>query len=366
MTLRFTSLFCLLFFSKGIASDEVTYFEKHIRPALIEHCFECHSEGEKVKGGLLLDRREGWKKGGDSGPAIVPPRSGEKPPHRGDSFPKPRYRNAPKGKLPDSAIAHFEEWIRQGAADPRDEPSLSTGEEGIDIAEGKKFWSFQPVSHPPVPEGTSSSPIDRFIDSKLAARNLSANGPTTPEMRIRRAKTDLTGLLPTVAEQDEFLSDPSDETFAGLVDRWLADEAFGERWGRVWLDLARYADTSGGGRAMPLPEAWRFRDFVIEAFAEGMPLDELIRLHIAGDLLPYGDDFKIRERNLVATGFLVLGPHNYEKPEQGAPRTRNRRRTDRHDRALLSRYDDRLRPLPRSQVRSDSGRPTTTRWPAFS
>ena len=306
--------FCLLFLpALSLFGADYAYFEKHIRPALINHCFECHSDGKKVKGGLLLDRKSGWTEGGDSGPAIVPGKPDESLLIDAIRYKNPDTEMPPKGKLPDSVIAHFEKWIASGAPDPRDkDPHPATKDQKkIDIEKARRFWSFQPITNPAIPKGSENTAIDRFVSAKLDEKNLSAVGPTTPEMRIRRAKTDLTGLLPTISEQNEFLAEPTEKKFAEMVDRWLASPAFGERWGRHWLDLARYADTSGGGRAMPLPEAWRFRDFVIDAFNKDLPLDELIGLHLAGDLLPY-EDLKERERNLVATGFLVLGPHNYE------------------------------------------------------
>lgn len=307
---RFSSiLLCLPLIVSG--NEDGLFFESRIRPALIEHCYACHSEAEKIKGGLLLDRRAGWAEGGDSGPAIIPGDVEGSLLIEAIRYHNPDTEMPPKGKIPDATIAHFETWIRNGAFDPREKPSSGLGKEpGIDIEAGRKHWSFRPRVTPELGVD-GESPIDYLIERRLREEDIEPAPPADPLTRLRRACTDLTGLLPTVEEQGEFLDDPSEETFNRLVDRWLTSPAFGERWGRHWLDLARYSDSSGGGRAMPLQNAWRYRDFIIDSFARDRPLDELIRMQIAGDLLPHGDP-GMRRDNLVATGFLMLGPHNYE------------------------------------------------------
>jgi len=314
--MRFGLWFCLVSLITGLvvtggeklSPDDLAFFEKKIRPALIEHCYQCHSEEEgKRKGGLWLDRKSGWELGGDSGPAIVPG-DPEKSlflttVHYGD----PDLEMPPDGKLPDKVIADFEGWIARGAPDPRNQAPAKAGEPEMDIEKGRQFWSFQPRKN----DFSSDASVDFFINAGLKEKGLSQAPPADPESRLRRARIDLTGLIPTVAEQDEFLADPTDEKFEEMVDRWMASSAFGERWGRHWLDIARYADSSGGGRAIPFPDAWRFRDYVIDSFNEDRPLDDLIVSHIAGDLLPY-EDLVERQQNLVASGFLVLGPINFE------------------------------------------------------
>ncbi|MEX2581237.1 MAG: DUF1553 domain-containing protein [Verrucomicrobiales bacterium] len=291
-----------------IEADDIAFFEKKIRPALIKHCYECHSdEAEKRKGGLWLDRRAGWQEGGDSGPAAVAHDVEGSLLIRTVRYGDPDLEMPPDGKLPADVVADFEEWVRRGLPDPRDDPGSRPADGGIDLEAGREFWSFQPRKS----DFGEEASIDGFIDEALAENNLEAAPEASPAARLRRAKIDLTGLVPTVAEQDEFLEEPTEGKWEELVDRWLASDAFGERWGRHWLDLARYADSSGGGRAMPFPDAWRFRDFVIDSFREDRPLDELIVRHVAGDLLPY-EDLGERQDNLIATGFLLLGPNNYE------------------------------------------------------
>lgn len=293
--------------AEEISPEDLEFFESEIRPALIKHCYECHSEDEgKRKGGLWLDRRSGWEVGGDTGPAAVP--------HDVDGsllietirYADPDLEMPPEGKLPDETIALFEQWVKRGLPDPRS-GATEIESDGIAVEEGKEFWSFQPRA---TDFGEKLS-VDDFIDAVLEEKGIEAAGQASPEARLRRAKIDLTGLPPSVSEQDEFLAAPTEAKWEEMIDRWLASDAFGERWGRHWLDIVRYADSSGGGRAMPFPDAWRFRDFVIDSFREDKPLDRLVTQHIAGDLLPYAD-LKERQENLVGTGFLVLGPINYE------------------------------------------------------
>jgi len=301
-----------------LEQESYTYFEKHIRPILVEHCYECHSEeAGKRKGGLWLDRKAGWEIGGDSGAALIP---GD--PEQSLMIHLVRYEDQdlempPTGKLPDDALAKLEAWVKMGAPDPRTEAGIAR-RKTMDVEAGRDFWSYKPITKPEPPSVDSDwgqGAIDRFLLAALEAKDLRPAPPASKEVLLRRATITLTGLPPTPAELDAFLADNSPDAFPRVVDRLLDSPEFAERWGRHWLDITRYADTSGGGRALTLGDAWRFRDYVIESFRKDKPLDQLIREHIAGDLLP-SDSAEDRMEKLLGTAFLVLGPHNYENQDK--------------------------------------------------
>ena len=300
------------------AAGEFDFFEKEIRPLLYKHCYKCHSaEAEKLKGGLLLDSRQGWAIGGDSGPAIVPGDVEGSLLLRAVSYEDGDLQMPPKYKLADHERAALAAWVEAGAADPRDHQTAGKAK-GIDLAKGRKFWSFRPVVNHAVPkmnpapgQGKNLGAIDRFILSRLAKEDIEQVDLARPETLLRRLYFDLIGLPPTPEQIDDFLTDPSPEAYARLVDRLLGSPQFGETWGRHWLDVARFAESSGGGRSLMFKDAWRFRDYVINAFNDDKPFDQFIREQIAGDLMPPGTRKQQNER-FVATGFLALGPHNYE------------------------------------------------------
>ena len=300
------------------AAGEYDFFEKKIRPLLYKHCYKCHSaEAEKLKGGLLLDSRQGWAIGGDSGPAIVPGDVEGSLLLRAVSYEDGDLQMPPKYKLADHERAALATWVEAGAADPRDRQTSGKAK-GIDLAKGRKFWSFRPVVNHAVPkvnsapgQGKNLGAIDRFILSRLAKEDIELVDLARPETLLRRLYFDLIGLPPTPEQIDDFLTDPSPEAYARLVDRLLGSPQFGETWGRHWLDVARFAESSGGGRSLMFKDAWRFRDYVIRAFNDDKPFDQFIREQIAGDLMPPGTRKQQNER-FVATGFLALGPHNYE------------------------------------------------------
>ena len=289
---------------------KVEYFEKHIRPALIKHCYECHSEKSKiVHGKYRVDSPSGIVKGGESGTAI----------ERGNpddsllisSLKYESYEMPPKQKLPESLIAKFEKWIADGAVDPRPEDGKTiTKESGIDLVEGKKFWAYQPLKMPTPPAiknkpwGTGN--IDAYIQHKHIEKGLTPSLSATPLQILRRVTFDIVGRQPTYAEIQAYLKADPDTRYANVVDNLLASEEYGLRWGRHWLDIARYADTNGADRNYFFYEAWRYRDYVIQSYREDKPFDEFIREQLAGDLLPY----KSREEhteNLIATTYLNLG-----------------------------------------------------------
>ncbi len=305
----------------SVTPEQLDFFETRIRPVLAEHCYSCHSaKSQAVKGGLLLDSRRGIRTGGDSGAAVVP--------HRPDAsllldaLNYESYEMPPQGKLPDRVIADFERWIRDGAADPRKAgdpreagPAVAAKPAGADIESGREFWSFQPIGTPDPPavrdSSWPSSDIDRFVLARLEAAGLVPNHDAAPRTLIRRLYFDLHGLPPSPSQVQAFLEADQGVAWEALVDQLLESPRFGERWGRHWLDVVRYAESTGGGRTKILRNAWRYRDYVVEAFNQDRPIDQFLKEQIAGDLLPW-ETPEQRARQLTATSFLGLGPINYE------------------------------------------------------
>ena len=291
--------------------DGSALFEKKVRPVLVEKCTSCHGP-DKQKGALRVDSRAALLKGGDRGPAIVPGKPGESLllqalAHDGE------LKMPPKHKLANAEIAAITEWVRLGAHWPSVEPTTASPKSGerVFTAEEKAFWAYQPVHRPPVPKVTHAAagthPIDAFLLAKLREKGLSFAPSADKRTLIRRLTFDLTGLPPTAAEVDAFLADESPNAYEKLVDRLLASPAYGEKWGRRWLDVARYADSNGMDENLAYVNAWRYRDWVIRSFNADKPYDQFIREQLAGDRLPAGTDAEHADR-LIATGFLVIGP----------------------------------------------------------
>jgi hypothetical protein len=302
------------------ADPGIDFFEKKVRPILTQHCYGCHSAAaKKRRGGLYLDSRDALRKGGDTGPAVVPGKPAASLLLKAVRYDDDVLRMPPKGKLPDAVIADLEKWIALGAPDPRAQATPVAGGKGIDLEQGRKFWCFQQPQARPVPAVRDAAwprtDLDRFILARLEAQGLRPVADADRVTLIRRATFDLVGLPPAPAEIDAFVNDPSPDAFARVVDRLLASPQFGERWGRHWLDVARFAESSGGGRSLLFPDAWRYRDYVIDAFNTDRPYDRFITEQIAGDLLPYATPAE-RHRQLVAAGFLALGPTNYEQQDK--------------------------------------------------
>src|SRR5438105_3673908 len=295
-------------------SRGVEFFEKKIRPVLVERCYKCHSaRSEKVKGDLRLDSREGMLKGGESGkPGVVP----------GDDnksllIESIRYKNddlkmppAKEGKLSDEQIADFVSWVRMGAPYPGTEKSQIANRK----SEIAVWWSFQSVKNPTVPSVKNrawvKSPVDNFILAKLEGNGLIPAPPTDKRTLIRRATFDLIGLPPTPWEVEAFLSDNSPDAFAKVVDRLLASPHYGERWGRHWLDVVRYTDSfdaRGIGGEADVPEAYRYRDWVVNAFNRDLPYDEFVREQIAGDILATNEAARFDPGKMIATGVMSIG-----------------------------------------------------------
>ncbi|MBB5030716.1 DUF1553 domain-containing protein [Prosthecobacter vanneervenii] len=292
---------------------DLTHFEQRIRPLLIENCIECHGP-DKQKGGLRLDSRAGWQTGGDSGPALVPGKLDESKLWHAVSYLDRDLKMPPKRKLKDSEISDLKLWIESGAPDPRDEVAGST--KGKSARADASFWSFQPPRDVPPPAVLNTdwpaNDIDRYILAKLESQQMQPAPDASPAVLQRRLAFDLTGLPPD-------LSQPAPQTLAEYekrVDELLASTAFAERFASHWLDITRFAESSGGGRSLPFKDAWRFRDYVIEAIRDNVPLDRMITEHLAGDILPAADA-AARRRQVTATGFLALGPTNYEEQDKG-------------------------------------------------
>ena len=296
-------------------SEGIEYFETHIRPLFIEHCYECHSAGAKeLKANLSLDSRTGWETGGDSGPAIIPGEPEDSLLLHAVSYSNSDLEMPPKNRLPASKIKHLKSWIAMGAPDPRESKVKKTTPQ-IDLNKGRQFWSFQPPVAYPIPKPRDlawpNNNIDRFILAQLENQNITPARGASKTALLRRIYFDLIGLPPSPDELRAFLQDKSPQAFQTIVANLLARPEFGERWGRHWLDITRFAESSGGGRSLVFPDAWRFRDYVIDSFNKDKPYHQIVREHLAGDLLPHSSHIQ-RNSQLIGSGYLVLGALNYE------------------------------------------------------
>ncbi len=287
------------------AADGTEFFEARIRPVLAERCYGCHSSKlREPKADLRLD--------GPAPAVVVPGKPDESKLLKAISYTDLRLRMPPTGKLPDDVIADFNEWVKMGAPDLR--PSIAVAPKplppGLDLARGRKFWSFQPLSNPAAPKVRDSAwpkgDIDRFLLASLEAKGLKPAQPTDRRAWLRRVTFDLTGLPPTKGEMDAFLAG---ESYENVVDRLLASPQYGERWGRHWLDLVRYAETNGHEYDNNKLDSWRYRDYVIRAFNDDLPFNRFVEEHIAGDLLAdkrVSRDGAILE-SPIATNFYWFG-----------------------------------------------------------
>lgn len=295
----------------GTNAAGMEFFESKIRPLLVDNCYKCHShQSEKVRGGFMLDTRDGLRQGGDSGAAIVPGHPEKSLLIRAVNYTDKDLQMPPKDKkLADEQIEDLRAWVWMGAPDPR------TSDAAVPVtpawAAARKHWAFQPVTEPAPPKihrhkSWMQSPIDAFVLENLNAKGLKPSPPADRRTLIRRATFDLIGLPPTPQEVDAFLADKSKNAFAKVVDRLLASPHYGERWGRYWLDIARYADTKGAP-VIPdirLPYAYTYRDYVIRSFNEDLPYNRFILEQLAADQLPSNPN---DNRRLAAMGFLTVG-----------------------------------------------------------
>ena len=291
----------------AIATEELEHFEKRIRPLFLDNCIQCHGSA-KQEGGLRLDSKSAWQAGGASGPVIIPGNATSS-----SLVAAIGRKNHPTLKLTKDSISDLNIWIQAGAIDPR---SGTTNRKALPNYErGKDHWSFKAIRKPvaPIVENDSwpKGSIDKFILAAIENEGLNPVSDASKEELVRRLYFTLIGLPPTPDQIDTFVADTRVNAFELLVDELLASPHFGERWGRHWLDVARFAESSGGGRTLLFKDAWRYRDYVIQAFNDDMPYDQMIREQLAGDLLSYESPSQ-RSRQLTATAFLALGPTNYE------------------------------------------------------
>ena len=296
--------------------EQFDFFESKIRPLLAQNCYGCHSASAKPRfANLHLDSREGMLRGGDRGPALVP---GDPDASRLiQAVRHEELKMPPTEPLAPRQIAALARWVEMGAPWPQDsEEEQTAGDPVDDSGDGPKHWAWQPVTPAPDPERskaeteaaeTTAEAIDRLVRARLETAGLTGAGEADRYTLPRRITFDLTGLPPTTEQIEDFVNDDSADRFEKVVDRLLASPGFGERWGRHWLDLTGYADSLGLGRRIPAKQAWRYRDYVIDAFNLDKPYDQFIREQVAGDVLDWETDAERREQ-LIATGFLAIGP----------------------------------------------------------
>ncbi len=292
------------------AQSATAYFEKHVRPLLIDKCYSCHG-AKKQEGGLRLDSRRGWAVGGDSGPAIAPPDAERSLLIRSLRSADPDSRMPPDKRLKDGEIAILEQWVRLGAPDPRGAVGPTGENEASNPADpvaGRGHWAFAPLnSRQPTDTSGAASTIDGLVYRRLRAANLHPAGMADRRILVRRLYVQTIGLPPTRQQVAKFLADGSPDAYERLVDQLLSSPRFGERWGRHWLDLARYADSNGLDENFLFREAWRYRNWVIASVNADTPYPRFIAEQIAGDLLPHSS-IEERDRQRIAAGFLVIGP----------------------------------------------------------
>ncbi len=302
--------------------EGVAFFENRVRPLLAEHCFECHG-AKKAKGNLRLDSRDGWAKGGDSGPALLPGKPDDSLLIKGVRHWDKDFKMPPDTRLSPTQINDLIEWVKLGAPDPRTNAPAATASAaakptyGISLEEGRKHWAYQPLKLQPLPKlkdkAWPRNELDHFTLASMEKAGVAPVPDADPRTLIRRLTFDLTGLPPTAEETEAFVREAStvgnrQSAIAAAVDRLLASPHYGERWGRHWLDVVRYADTCGNASDYPVPQAYKYRNYVIKAFNEDKRFDRFIREQLAGDLL----NAKLETPNpelTVATGYLAIARH---------------------------------------------------------
>ncbi|OYW09178.1 MAG: hypothetical protein B7X34_07265, partial [Acidobacteriia bacterium 12-62-4] len=292
------------------AAEDIEFFESKIRPVLAARCYGCHSSKLKqAEGGLYLDSLEATRKGGRSGvPAVVPGKPQESLLIKVIQGTHKDLKMPPGQPLPKNQVADFVAWVEMGAPDPRTGGTVAAAKPAYDWAKEKQHWAYQPLRAVPAPAiadpAWNRNPIDRFLKAKLDEKQIQPLPRASKLTLLRRATYDLTGLPPTPEEAAAFLADTTPQAFEKLIDRLLASPAYGEHWGRHWLDVVRYADTAGDASDYPVPEMFRFRNYVIRSLQQDKPFNEFLREQLAGDILPHQNEEDRRDK-LIATGYLA-------------------------------------------------------------
>jgi hypothetical protein len=299
-------------------TTDIEFFESKIRPVLVQRCYSCHnSKMAAPKGELILDTKEGLLKGGTHGPVLVPGNPAESRLMKVLSYTDPLVQMPPSGKLADAVLQDFTQWIAKGAVDPRESaPALASASpqyKGMSLEDGRKWWAFQPVTvhagwsrrSGEAAKADAPTPIDFFISARLAEKKLKMSPQADKRTLVTRAYVGLLGFKPTFEEVQAFLNDRSPNAYENLIDRLLASPHYGERWGRHWMDVARYADDNPSSEATnpPYPFAWRYRDWIIESLNADMPYDRFVKLQLAADLMP-----DVKRDDMRALGYVGAAP----------------------------------------------------------
>ena len=322
-------LVSFILYSNIVVGQEtgIKFFEQNIKPVLTTQCYSCHSSNSKdVKGGLSLDTRQGILNGGDSGPSVVPGKidesllldyieSGDMP---------------PDNPLSEEVVNNFRQWIKMGMPDPR----YKHENRAVELRQARNFWAFKKVTRPPVAKYDDGTEIDAILNLEIEKHKLKPVEVADDYTIVRRLYFDLIGLPPSIAQIKGYIDDTSEDKYEKLVDSLLQDEGFGEKWGRHWLDVARYAESSGQDRNLISPYAWRYRDYVIDSFNQDKPYDQFITEQIAGDLLPH-KNYEEYNNNRIATGFLTIGTKNIQAQTRQFEADRNDDQIDAITRGFL-------------------------------
>jgi len=307
---------------REMTAEELEFFEKKVRPVLATSCYGCHSDtATRLKGGLKVDGRDVLLAGGSSGPAIVPGDADASLLIQAIRYTDSELQMPPKKALDADVVKDLERWVTMGAPWPTVKGEVvstatapKTAKIPLDVDKAREFWAFRPPVRTTPPAAKNASwawcDVDKFLIAAMEKAGVSPVADANKRTWLRRVTFDLTGLPPTPEETAAFEADRSPKAYETVVDRLLASPAYGERWGRHWLDVARYAESSGKDTNVVYPHAWRYRDWVIAAFNADKPYDQLLKEQLAGDLMPASSDDQ-RAQNLIATGYLALGAKSH-------------------------------------------------------